>query len=151
MSEAVIVEAARTPIGKRNGWLSSLHPAQLLSTAQVEVVKRAGVAPGDVEQVVGGCVTQAGAQGSNVTRNAKRAWDEGRFDREVFSIEIKDGDPQTVTRDQGLRDTTREGLAKLNPVLPDGIHTAGTSSQISDGAAAVLWMSRSKADAVGLK
>src|SRR5438477_2483319 len=70
MPEAVIVEAARTPIGKRNGWLSTLHPTQLLSTAQIEVVKRSGIAPGDVEQVVGGCVTQAGAQGSNVTRNA---------------------------------------------------------------------------------
>ncbi|MBA3654559.1 MAG: steroid 3-ketoacyl-CoA thiolase [Actinobacteria bacterium] len=257
MPEAVIVEAVRTPIGKRNGWLSSLHPAQLLSAAQVEVVKRSGIAPGDVEQIVGGCVTQAGEQGSNVTRNAwlsagmpyevacttvdcqcgsaqqanhfvaglieagaidvgigcgveamsrvglganvmngpgssrpddwpwdmpdqftaaeriakkrgitrddieelgfrsqqnaKRAWDEGRFDSEVASVEIKSGDPAVVTRDQGPRDTTREGLANLKPVLPDGIHTAGTSSQISDGAAAVLWMSRDKADALGFK
>src|SRR5947207_7548798 len=70
MPEAVIVEAARTPIGKRNGWLSSLHPTELLSAAQIEVVKRAGIDPSSVEQVVGGCVTQAGEQGSNVTRNA---------------------------------------------------------------------------------
>src|SRR2546429_8261565 len=70
MAEAVIVEAARTPIGKRNGWLSGLHPTELLSAAQIEVVKRAGIEPGQVEQIVGGCVTQAGEQGSNVTRNA---------------------------------------------------------------------------------
>src|SRR5436190_10382490 len=70
MAEPVIVEAARTPIGKRNGWLSSLHPTELLSAAQIEVVKRAGIEPGDVEQIVGGCVTQAGEQGANVTRNA---------------------------------------------------------------------------------
>ncbi len=257
MPDAVIVEAARTPIGKRNGWLSGLHPTQILAAAQVEVVKRSGIAPGDVEQIVGGCVTQAGEQGSNVTRNAwlgagmpyevacttvdcqcgsaqqanhfiaglieagaidigigcgveamsrvglganvmngpgssrpedwpwdmpdqftaaeriakkrgitrgdieelgfrsqqnaKRAWDEGRFDREIVPVEVKDGDPPVVSRDQGPRDTTREGLAALKPVLPDGIHTAGTSSQISDGAAAVLWMSRAKADELGLK
>src|SRR5437763_16758403 len=70
MAEAVIVEAARTPIGKRNGWLSGLHPAEFLSAAQIEVVKRSGIEASDVEQVVGGCVTQAGEQGSNVTRNA---------------------------------------------------------------------------------
>src|SRR5205085_2613051 len=70
MPEAVIVEAARTPIGKRNGWLSSLHPTELLSAAQIEVVKRAGIDPSSVEQIVGGCVTQAGEQGANVTRNA---------------------------------------------------------------------------------
>src|SRR5918911_3747154 len=70
MPEAVIVEAARTPIGKRNGWLSTLHPTELLSAAQIEVVKRAGIDPSDVEQIVGGCVTQAGEQASNVTRNA---------------------------------------------------------------------------------
>ena len=56
-----------------------------------------------------------------------------------------------VTKDQGPRDTTAEGLAKLKPVLPDGMHTAGTSSQISDGAAAVLWMSEDRAKAEGFK
>ena len=54
-----------------------------------------------------------------------------------------------VTRDQGLRDTTLEGLAALKPVIEGGIHTAGTSSQISDGAAAVLWMDEDKAKALG--
>ena len=56
-----------------------------------------------------------------------------------------------VQRDQGLRETTAEGLAALKPVQPDGIHTAGKSSQISDGAAAVLWMSEDRAKAAGLR
>ncbi len=55
------------------------------------------------------------------------------------------------TKDQGPRDTTAEGLAKLKAVLPEGIHTAGNSSQISDGAAAVLWMSEDRARAEGLR
>jgi acetyl-CoA C-acetyltransferase len=264
MGQPVIVEAVRTPIGKRNGWLSGFHAAQLLGAAQVELVKRAGIEPSEVEQVVGGCVTQAGEQASNVTRtawlteglpyevaattidcqcgsaqqanhfvanlisagaidvgigcgveamsrvglganafngpgksrpddfpwdmpdqfgaaeriaekygitredvdelglrsqkNAQQAWAEGRFDREVFSIEAPvagpdgpTGERQVINKDQGLRDTTAEGLAKLKPVLPDGMHTAGNSSQISDGAAAVLWMSEDRARAQGLR
>lgn len=264
MPEAVIVEATRSPIGKRNGHLSGMHPAELLGAIQVEVVKRAGIEPSEVEQVVGGCVTQAGEQASNVTRNAwlsqglpyetaattidcqcgsaqqanhfvanlitagaievgigcgveamsriplganvyngpgrshppefpwdmpdqfgaaeriatkygitrddtdalglasqrkaAVAWEEGRFDREVAPIEAPvvgadgpTGERIVVSRDQGLRDTTAEGLAGLKPVLADGIHTAGSSSQISDGAAAVLWMSRERAEADGLR
>jgi acetyl-CoA C-acetyltransferase len=264
MAQPVIIEAVRTPIGKRNGWLSGLHAAQLLGAAQVELVKRSGIEPSEVEQVVGGCVTQAGEQASNVTRtawlseglpyevaattvdcqcgsaqqanhfiaglisadaidvgigcgveamsrvglganafngpgksrpddfpwdmpdqfgaaeriaqkygitrddvdalglrsqrNAARAWAEGRFDREVFSIEAPvvgpdgpTGEKKPINRDQGLRETTAEGLANLVPVVPDGIHTAGNSSQISDGAAAVLWMSAEKARAHGLR
>jgi acetyl-CoA C-acetyltransferase len=264
MARPVIVEAVRTPIGKRNGWLSGFHAAELLATAQVEVVKRAGIEPSEVEQIVGGCVTQAGEQASNVTRTAwlsmglpyetaattidcqcgsaqqanhfvanlvdagavdvgiacgveamsrvglganamngpgssrppdfpwdmpdqfgaaeriakkygitredvdalglasqqkaARAWEEGRFDREVFSLEAPvvgpdgpTGSHQHVSRDQGLRDTTAEALAGLKPVLPDGMHTAGNSSQISDGAAAVLWMSEDRAKAGGLR
>jgi acetyl-CoA C-acetyltransferase len=264
LPHAVIVEAVRTPIGKRGGALAGLHPAELLAAAQIEVVKRAGIDPAEVGQVVGGCVTQAGEQGANVTRNAwlsaglpfhvaattvdcqcgssqqanhmvanlvatgavevgiacgveamsrvglgqnvfngpgrsrpddfpwdlpdqfnaaerivrKRgltredvdgwgvasqakaatAWAEGRFEREVFAVEApvvgKDGptgERHVVDRDQGLRETTREGLANLKPVLEDGVHTAGTSSQVSDGAAAVLWMSAERAKAEGLR
>jgi acetyl-CoA C-acetyltransferase len=265
MREPVIVGAVRTPIGKRNGWLAGLHASKILAAAQQEVVKRAGIEPGLVEQLVGGCVTQAGEQGNNITRtawlqaglpyeaaattidaqcgsaqqannfiagliatgaidvgiacgveamsrvglganvidgpgkpkpddwdldmpsqfgaaeriaerrgltredleqlgyasqaNAKRAWDEGRFDREVLALEApvlgEDGQPtgetRTVDRDQGLRDTTLEGLAELRPISEDARHTAGTSSQISDGAAAVLWMTREKADSLGLQ
>src|SRR2546428_4812711 len=70
MPEAVIIEAVRTPIGKRNGKLAGLHPVQLLAHAQTEVIKRAGIEPEIVEQIVGGCVTQAGEQAANVARNA---------------------------------------------------------------------------------
>ena len=69
MGHPVIVEAVRTPIGKRNGWLSGLHAAELLAAAQVWS-SGPGIDAGAVEQVVGGCVTQAGEQASNVTRNA---------------------------------------------------------------------------------
>ena len=70
MGEPVIVEAARTPIGKRNGWLSGVKAPHLLAAAQFGVLARAGVEPGDVDQLIGGCVTQGGQQASNVTRNA---------------------------------------------------------------------------------
>src|ERR687895_861914 len=70
MARPVIVEAVRTPIGRRNGWLSGLHATELLAAAQVEVVKRAGIDASLVEQVVGGCVTQAGEQAGNVARQA---------------------------------------------------------------------------------
>jgi acetyl-CoA C-acetyltransferase len=260
----VIVEAVRTPIGKRGGWLAGLHAAELLGTAQLAIVERSGIDPSVVEQVIGGCVTQAGEQSNNVTRtawlhaglpwqtgamtvdcqcgsaqqashliagliatgaidagiacgveamsrtplranvgesgmprpeswdidlpnqylaaeriaerrgltrpeidafgalsqaNATQAWDEGRFDREVAPVQAPvlddDGKPtgegRLVQRDQGLRDTSVEGLAKLKPMLEDGVHTAGTSSQISDGAAAVLLMDSDRASALGLR
>jgi acetyl-CoA C-acetyltransferase len=262
MAQPVIVEAVRSPIGKRNGWLSGFHASELLGNVQVELVKRAGIDPGAVEQIVGGCVTQAGEQASNVTRTAwlgqslpyetaattidcqcgsaqqannfvaslisadaievgiacgieamsrvglganaingpgksKPAdfpWDmpdqfgaaeriatkygitradvdwlglesqrkaavavaEGRFEREIVPIEAPvvgpegpNGERKLVNKDQGPRDTTAEGLAGLKPVLPDGMHTAGNSSQISDGAAAILWMSEDRARAEG--
>jgi acetyl-CoA C-acetyltransferase len=264
MAQPVIVEAVRTAIGKRNGALSGVHPAELLGAAQVELIKRTGFDPSDVEQIFGGCVTQAGEQSFNITRTAwlgqglpyevaattidcqcgssqqanhlvagliasgvvevaigcgveamsrvglganvsngpgrpfpgdfpleipnqfasaeriaekysvsrsdadglglesqrkaAQAWDEGRFDREVFAVEAPvvgpdgtTGERAVVDRDQGLRDTTAAGLAALKPVLPDGIHTPGTSSQISDGAAAVLWMTEERAVAAGLR
>jgi acetyl-CoA C-acetyltransferase len=265
MAEAVIVEAVRTPIGKRNGWLSGVHPAHSLGHVQREVIARTGIDPVEVEQVVGGCVTQAGEQGSNITRyawfaaglpnttgvttvdcqcgsaqqanhfiagliaadaidigiacgvemmsrvglganvmsgpgvprpepwdldlpdqftgadriakdfgltredldawgvgsqqKAARAWAEERFKSQIAPIEApvlgEDGKPtgQTtlVDRDQGLRESTMAGLAKLKPVLEGGFHTAGTSSQISDGAAAVMLMSAKKAQDLGIK
>jgi acetyl-CoA C-acetyltransferase len=262
---AVIVEAARTPIGKRNGALSGLHPAEILGAAQVGLLDRAGVDPAEVEQLAGGCVTQAGAQAGNVTRTAwlhaglpyqagcltldaqcgsaqqaahliagliatdaitvgiacgveamsrvplgsnlgvdvgkprpdswdidmpnqflaaeriaerrgltradldefglasqlkaQRAWAEERFGREVVAVKapVMDaerqptGETRTVDRDEGLRETTLEGLARLKAVLPDGLHTAGTSSQISDGAAAVLLVEEGRARELGLR
>jgi acetyl-CoA C-acetyltransferase len=87
---------------------------------------------------------------------------EDRFAREIVPVEAPivgeegpwgehTGEKIVVSKDQGPRETTAEGLAKLKPVLPDGMHTAGTSSQISDGAAAVLWMSEDRAKAEGFK
>ena len=73
MREAVIVEALRTPIGKGKpgkGTLSAFHPAHLLAKVQEAVVERAGIDPASVEQIIGGCVTQAGEQSNNVARNA---------------------------------------------------------------------------------
>lgn len=70
MREVVIVEAVRSPIGKRNGGLSTLHPADLLAQIQREVIDRSGIDPSRVEQVVGGCVSQVGAQSFNITRTA---------------------------------------------------------------------------------
>lgn len=265
MGTAVIVEAVRTPIGKRNGSLSGMHAAEILGAAQRGLVERAGIEPGLVEQIAGGCVTQAGEQSNNVTRtswlhaglphqtgcltldaqcgsaqqaahliagliaadaievgiacgveamskvplgtaamaggttprpatwtidmpnqfeaaeriakrrgitradldafglrsqhNAARAWTAGHFDREVMPVKVPvldadrqpTGETATVDRDQGLRETTIEGLAKLKPVLDGGLHTAGTSSQISDGAAALLLADERRARDLGLR
>jgi acetyl-CoA C-acetyltransferase len=90
---------------------------------------------------------------------AARAWAEGRFDGQWVPVEAPDvdeegqptGSTHTVERDEGLRDTTLEKLAGLKPVArEDGVHTAGNSSQISDGAAAVLLMTAQRADELGL-
>jgi acetyl-CoA C-acetyltransferase len=260
----VIVEAVRTPIGKRRGFLAGLHAQEILAFTYQALLERAGVAGDEVEQVVGGCVTQAGEQSSALVRRAwllaglpqhtagttidaqcssaqqsthlvaglihagvidtgiacgvemmsrvalganipagtgsirSEGWsidlpdqftgadriardrgisrddldafglasqhrariavDEGRFKREIAPIEApvldqdgaKTGGTRVVDTDQGLRDTTIEGLAGLKPVLEGGLHTAGTSSQISDGASAVLLMDGDKAHALGL-
>jgi len=249
MGNPVIVAAVRTPIGRRRGVLSGLHAAELLGAAQRAVLDRSGVAPELVEQVAGGCVTQAGEQAGNVTRNAwlhaglpasaggmtvdaqcgsaqqathvvagliaagaidvgiacgveamsrvplrsnvgvdvgrprpdswtvdlpdqftsaeriarrrglsrvdldrfgersqrlaAAAWAAGRFAAEVVPV-------AGVERDEGLRATSMDGLAGLRPVLDDGLHTAGTSSQISDGASAVLLVSAERARELGL-
>src|ERR1700729_1447465 len=67
---AVIVEAVRTPIGRRGGALSGLHAAEILGAAQTALLDRAGVEAAFVEQVAGGCVTQAGEQSNNITRTS---------------------------------------------------------------------------------
>ena len=86
------------------------------------------------------------------------AWEQGQFEQ-VVPVEapvIDDqgqptGATRTVSRDQGMRETTMEGLANLKPLLEGGVHTAGASSQVSDGSAAVLWMNADTARARGLK
>jgi acetyl-CoA C-acetyltransferase len=93
-------------------------------------------------------------------QRAQRAWNEGRFEREVVGIDAPDVDEEGtptgtthhVARDEGLRETSLEALAKLKPVAREnGVHTAGTSSQITDGAAAVLLMSAARAEELGLR
>src|SRR5262245_55180058 len=70
MRDVVVVEAVRSPIGKRNGGLSAMHSADLLAAVQRELIDRSGIDPGRVGQVVGGCVQQVGMQTANVTRTA---------------------------------------------------------------------------------
>jgi acetyl-CoA C-acetyltransferase len=268
MADVVITEAVRSPIGRRGGGLSTMHPADLLGAVQLEAVRRAGVDPNEVDQVVGGCVTAVGEQSYNIARTAwlaaglplsvpattvdsqcgssqqatnlaaglvasgaadlvlacgvesmsrvplgsntsagpgraipksyfaryefatqfegaeriadkwgvtrgdadafglssqrraGRAREEGWFEPEIVAIEAPDldedgkptGSTHPVARDEGPRETSLEKLAGLKPVArEDGIHTAGTSSQISDGAAAVLLASPAKAAALGLR
>jgi acetyl-CoA C-acetyltransferase len=270
MSNVVIVDAVRTPIGRRGGGLSTMHPADLLGTVQKEIVARTGIDPAEIGQVVGGCVSQVGEQSFNIARTAwlaaglplsvaattvdsqcgssqqatnlatslvgggvvdvalacgvevmsrvpigassrkdlglgvpipktyfgqyeftsqfegaeriaekwgitredadrfglqsqeraARAWAEDRFAGSIVGVDAPDldedgkptGSTHAVTRDEGLRETSLEALANLKPVArPDGVHTAGSSSQISDGAAAVLLATEEKADALGLR
>ncbi len=266
MQEVVIVEAVRSPIGRRNGGLAGVHPAELLGIVQKACVTRAGIDPRAVGQVIGGCVSQVGEQSFDIARTAwlaqglpmevpattvdsqcgssqqatslaagligagiedvalacgiemmtriplgashkvngrplppiykqhyafatqfqgaemiakefgitredtdgfglrsqqraAQAWREGRFAREIVPVDAavlgEDGKPtgetRRVERDEGLRDTSLEKLAALNAVEPGGIHTAGTSSQISDGASAVLLASPKRARELGLK
>src|SRR5699024_2869915 len=66
----VIVDMARTPFGKRNGWVSTLHAAELMGVAQRGVLERTGVDPRQVDEVVGGCVTPLGEQYGHITRTA---------------------------------------------------------------------------------
>jgi acetyl-CoA C-acetyltransferase len=266
-NDVVIVEAVRSPLGRRNGGLSTVHPADLLAAVQVAAVERSGIDPATVGQVVGGCVSQVGEQTFDIARTAwltaglpmsvaattvdaqcgssqqatnlaaaligagvvdsalacgvesmsrvplgaavqagpgrplpksyferyeyatqfegaeriaekwgitraecdalglasqeraQRAWAEGRFEREVLAINAPDldddgkptGSTHRVERDEGLRETSLEALAALKPVArEDGVHTAGTSSQITDGAAAVLLTTASRAKGLGL-
>src|SRR6476659_7821246 len=70
MSNVVIVDAVRTPVGRRGGGLSSVHPAELLGVVQTAIIERTGIDPHEIGQVVGGCVSQVGEQSFNVTRTA---------------------------------------------------------------------------------
>ncbi len=269
MPDVVIAEALRSPVGRRKGGLSGLHATELLAQVQAELIRRAGIDPLEVGQVVGGCVGQVGMQAMNVTRNAwlsaglplevaastvdaqcgssqqatnlayalvksgvvdvavgcgvesmsqvpmgatipkdpkvgvpvtrkyrahhewtsqfegaeriarqwgierrqtdafgklsqdraARAWAEKRFDSQIVPIDAPELDAERrpletrhkVARDEGLRETTLEALAGLRPNQEGGIHTAGSSSQVSDGAGAVLLMTREKARALGLE
>ncbi len=264
MREAVIVEAVRTAVGRRNGRLKDWHPVDLMAQVLSAVVQRTGIDAGLVEDVIVGCVMQVGEQSINVGRNAALAagfpemvpgttidrqcgssqqaihfaaqgviagaydvviaggveamtrvplgssaqgpgapfgplmlkrynnglvhqgisadlvaqkWEltraeldafsleshrraaqataEGRFKSQILPIPVKneDGTTSIFEQDEGIRsNTSLEKLASLKPAFkPDGLITAGNSSQISDGAAAVLIMERTTAERLGLK
>jgi acetyl-CoA C-acetyltransferase len=118
------------------------------------------------DQAMGALTEQCNAAAANLTREeqdafaarshqrAAEAWKNGLFDDEVVPVEVpqRRGDPITVAQDEGVRgDTSVESLAKLRPAFSkDGTITAGSSSQISDGAAAVVVMSKAKAEELGL-
>jgi len=116
--------------------------------AAERIAARRGLTRGEIDEF-----------GARSQANAALAWSEGRFEREVVPVDApvvdaegwSTGDSRTVDRDQGLRETSTDALAKLRPVVEDGLHTAGTSSQISDGAAAVLVMDAERAAAYGLR
>ena len=264
MQDVYIIEAVRSPIGKRGKGLAGLMPADLLGAIQVAALKRAGLDGKSIGQVIGGCVSQVGEQSFNIARvawlsaglplevaattvdsqcgssqqathmgaalvgagledivmscglemmtrvplgsnmkggvpmgasyashyqptsqfmgaamiaeeyqitrddtdafglrsqqRAIAAWDAGHFDREVEPVTApvvdKEGKPtgamHTVTRDEGLRATTLEALRALEPVPGQTIHTAGSSSQVSDGAAAVILASEKAVKQYGL-
>ena len=255
MSDVYIVEACRSPIGKRGKGLAGLKPADLLGKVQKAALERSGLAPEAIDQVVGGCVSQVGEQTFNIARiawlsqglpmevpsttvdaqcgssqqatsmaaamvgsgvedvvmscgvemmtrvplgaamkggnpmgenysslyqptsqfmgaamiaeeyqisrqdtdkfglesqqKAIRAWEENRFEREIVPIEAPvlddkfepTGETRMIARDEGLRETSLESLASLEPVPGQDVHTAGSSSQVSDGAAAVIMAS----------
>jgi acetyl-CoA C-acetyltransferase len=119
------------------------------------------------EQAMGALTETCNADGLGLTREeqdayaarshqrAAEAWKNGIFDDEVVPVEIpqRKGDPVVVSQDEGVRgDTTAEGLGKLRPAFAkDGTITAGSASQISDGACAVVVMSKAKAEELGLE
>ena len=119
------------------------------------------------EQGMGNLTEGCNVDGLNLTREeqdefsarshqrAAAGWKNGVFDDEVVPVEVpqRRGDPVVVAQDEGIRgDTTAESLAKLRPAFSkDGTVTAGSSSQISDGACAIVVMSRAKAEELGLE
>jgi len=272
MRDVVIVEAGRSAIGKRGGSLAATHPADVLGPVQMEVIRRAGLESGQVDQVVGGCINKVGAQAMNITRTAwlshggaehvasttidaqcgssqqalnqaysliasgaedvvlacgvenmsrlpigsdafagakagygkpisrsyfahyefasqfegaeriaekygitrldadrlglesqiraARAIAEGRFETSIIPLEVdvvdengeRTGERRVVARDEIPRETSLEKLATLKPVAREnGIHTAGSASQIADGASAVLVMSAERAEKLGVR
>lgn len=261
MTEVVIVDAARTPVGRRNGALREIHPVKLGAHAVKAVMERAGIQPDQVDHVIFGCVSQIAEQTFNVARNvvleaglpievpatsvdfqcgssqqavhlaaamvasgqadvviaggvehmtrvpmgssmagqqpftdnimeehnmvnqgiasdeiaqkwgitrqelddlgyeshlrAAKATEKGYLQREIAPMQgvDKEGNLFTLEHDEGFRaNPNREKMSELNPVFTEnGVTTAGNSSQISDGAAAVIVMTADKARELGLK
>lgn len=96
---------------------------------------------------------QADAFGFDSQQRAAAAWAEGRFDGQVVAVGVpgEDGAERLIDRDEGLRETSLGSLGALEPVLPGGVHTAGSASQVTDGASAVLVASERRAGQLGLR
>src|SRR5437764_1399570 len=134
MPEAYIVDAVRTPVGRRGGALSQVHPADLGAHVIRALVERTGIDRGEMERFA-----------LESHRRAAQATDEGRFEREIVPL-------GGVSTDEGFRrETSLEKMATLPPLLPDGRLTAAVSSQISDAAAAMLVVSEAALQAHNLK
>jgi acetyl-CoA C-acetyltransferase len=116
--------------------------------------KHMGDSSDDVNQELSISREDQDAWAARSHQRAAAAWDEGRFADEVVPVEVpqRKGDPVVVDRDEGIRaDATTESLAKLKPAFQaEGTITAGNASQLSDGAAAVVVMSREKAEELGV-
>ena len=179
MADAYICAAVRTAGGRRNGRLSGIHANDLGAKALDAVLARAGIDPAAIEDVIFGCVTQAGEQAGQFGRMAVLASSlpdsvpavtidrqcgssqqaiqfaaqaimsgtqdiiiaAGAFKDEIVPVEFVTPEGETAIHDtdEGIRaGTTREALAGLKTMAEGGILTAGTSSQICDGASAVL-------------
>src|SRR5919109_163844 len=165
MDDVLIVDAVRSPIGKRNGTLSTVRADELAAQVLNGLVQRHDVDPGAIEDVQMGCVTQLGEQGLNVGRIATliagwpetvcaSAIDRGRFENEIVPIEVENPHVGVLfaVDETPRRDTSAEKLAQLRPAFKDdGKVTAGNSSQIVDGSAAVLLTSERRAQELGLR
>ena len=140
---ASVMHGPGFPMGEDWPWDQALSQFD----AAERIAKNRGITREDVDQLAVRSHTRA-----------IDAWDKGLFPQ-VIEVEApvlgEDGQPtgdtKTVSRDQGMRETTMESLAGLKIMSEGGIHTPGTSSQVSDGSAAVLWMSAEEAKARGLK
>ena len=128
MPEPVIIEAVRTPIGKRNGRLAGLHPAEILAAVQTEVIKRAGIEPAEVEQIVGGCVTQAGEQAANVAcRQGEELGLGERLDARGTRLAVEHRElAEDVARSEGgKRDRSSVGMLSRHTQVAGAHHEAG--------------------------
>src|SRR5438105_1112547 len=139
-SDALIVDAVRSPIGRKKGTLSSIRGDELAGQVLNGLLARNDVDPGEVEDVQLGCVTQIGEQGWNIGR--------------MVPVEVSNRHVGTLSAvaETPRRDTSAEALPDRKPAfLPEGKVTAGNSSQICDGAAGVLITSKRKASELGLE
>ena len=105
-NDVVIVEAARSPLGRRNGGLATVHPVELLGAVQRAVIERSGIDPALVGQVIGGCVSQVGEQTFNIARNAwlergPAARGGGQHDRRAVRIVAAGDEPRRRAREVG--------------------------------------------------